>query len=88
VVAASNNGFDAPPAWCLNLQAHPNAEMRIRTGTERVVGRQLSDSEREEVWTRLLKHNPVAGAYQSCTERQFAVFALERLQNQESAKSG
>ncbi len=82
LVAASNNGFDSPPAWCLNLQAHPNAEMRTRTGTERVVASQLTDSERVEAWPRLLKHNPVAGAYQSCTERQFAVFALERLQDQ------
>ncbi|MGA8939030.1 MAG: nitroreductase/quinone reductase family protein [Acidobacteriaceae bacterium] len=78
LVAASNNGFDVPPAWCLNLQAHPNAELRTRTGTERVAARRLTDSEREAVWPRLLKHNPVAGAYQSCTERQFAVFALER----------
>jgi deazaflavin-dependent oxidoreductase (nitroreductase family) len=85
LVTASNNGFDAPPAWCLNLHAHPNAEMRTRTGTERVVARQLTDPEREEVWPRLLKHNPVAGVYQSCMERKFAVFALERLQKQEPA---
>jgi deazaflavin-dependent oxidoreductase (nitroreductase family) len=78
LVAATNNGFDAPPAWYLNLQAHPNAELQTRAGTERVLARQLSDSEREEVWPRLLKHNPVWGAYQSCTEREFAVVALER----------
>jgi hypothetical protein len=36
------------------------------------------ESERDEAWGRLLKYNPVLGGYQSCTERQIAVFALER----------
>lgn len=78
LVAASNNGFDAPPAWCLNLRANPNAELHTRTGIERVVARPLTSSERQEVWPRLLQHNPMWGAYQSCTERQFDVVALER----------
>jgi deazaflavin-dependent oxidoreductase (nitroreductase family) len=78
LVAASNNGFDAPPAWHLNLQANPNAELRTRAGTEGVVARQLTDAECEEVWPRFVKHNPVCGAYQSCTDRPFAVVALER----------
>lgn len=78
LVAASNNGFDSPPAWCLNLGACPDAELDTRTSTERVVAHELTESEREEIWPRLLKHNPMWGAYQSCTERQFAVFALER----------
>lgn len=78
LVVASNNGFDAPPAWLLNLQVHSRAELQTRTGTERVVAHQLTDAEREAIWPRLLRHNPVWGAYQSCTERPFAVVALER----------
>ncbi len=78
LVAASNNGFDTPPAWCLNLEANPNAELQTRTGTEHVVALPLTRSEREEIWPRLLEHNPMWGAYQSCTERQFAVVALVR----------
>ena len=77
-MAASNNGFDTPPAWCLNLEANPNAELQTRTGTEHVVALPLTRSEREEIWPRLLEHNPMWGAYQSCTERQFAVVALVR----------
>lgn len=52
--------------------------MQTRSGTERVVAREMTGSEREQDWPKLLKHNPIGGAYQSCTERQFAVFALER----------
>lgn len=79
LVVASNNGFDAPPAWLLNLQVDPHAELQTRTGTERVVARRLTDSEREAIWPRLLKHNPMWGAYQSCTERPLAVVVLERV---------
>lgn len=81
LVVASNSGLDAPPAWSLNLRAHPNAEIRTRTGKERVVGRQLNGSERTELWPRLLQHNAMWGAYQSCTERESTVFALECVAN-------
>lgn len=80
LVVASNSGFDAPPAWLLNLRAHPGAEMNTRSVAERVVARELTNPEREEAWPRLLEHNPMWGAYQSCTERQCAVVALERAQ--------
>lgn len=78
LIVASNNGFDVPPAWWFNLLVDPHAELRTRTGSERVLARQLTDAERAAIWPRLLKYNPVCGAYQSCTERPFAVVALER----------
>ena len=78
LVAASNFGLDSPPAWYLNLRAHPNAEFHTRAGVERVVARELTDLEREELWLGLLKDHPVWGACQSCTERQIAIVALER----------
>lgn len=78
LVAASNSGLDSPPAWCLNLQAQPNAEIRTRTDAERIVARELHASERDEGWTRLLAYNPMLSGYQSCTDRRIAVFALQR----------
>jgi hypothetical protein len=48
-VAASNFGLDRAPAWFLNLRAHPEAEFRTRAGVERVVSRELTDSERDEL---------------------------------------
>ena len=78
LVAASNTGLDSPPAWCLNLRAQPDAEMRTRAGAERVVAHELTDAEREKGWSRLLAYNPVLSGYQACTKRRIALFALER----------
>lgn len=80
LVAASNFGLDRPPAWFLNLKADPDAEFRTRAGLERVVARELTDSEREELWPRLLEEHPVWGAAQSSTRRRIALVALERPQ--------
>jgi deazaflavin-dependent oxidoreductase (nitroreductase family) len=78
LVAASNSGLDSPPAWCLNLRAHPDAEMRTRAGAERVVAHELTGAEREVGWSRLRAYNPVLSGYQACTQRQIALFAFER----------
>src|SRR5919197_5630946 len=32
-VVASNSGLDSPPAWWLNLQANPEAEVNVAGGT-------------------------------------------------------
>jgi F420H(2)-dependent quinone reductase len=85
LVAASNFGLDRAPAWFLNLKAHPEAEFRTRAGAERVVGRELTDSEREELWPGLLNDHPVWGAAQASTQRQIALVALERRRHQNSA---
>lgn len=81
LVVASNSGLDAPPGWCLNLRANPEATIRTGQSNKRVIGRELSSSERMRLWPRLLQHNAIWGAYQSCTERASAVFALEPLPN-------
>jgi F420H(2)-dependent quinone reductase len=87
LVAASNSGFDAPPAWYLNLRADPSAEIRTRAGTSHVVARELAGPEREEAWRRLVAHNPFVVAYQSCTQRQIAVLALEQRQSQDALQT-
>lgn len=78
LVAASNFGLDSHPAWFLNLRANPDAQFRTRSGVERIVARELTGAEREELWPRLLEAHPVWGAAQSSTARQIAIVALER----------
>jgi hypothetical protein len=52
---------------------------------ERVVARELTNPEREELWPHLLEDHPIWGACQSCTEGQIAIVVLERLQHQKTA---
>lgn len=78
LVVASNGGFDAPPAWYVNLRADPKAEFRTRTGAFKVVARELTGSDRTAVWDRLVRHNPLWGAFQACTERENTVVSLEK----------
>jgi F420H(2)-dependent quinone reductase len=84
LVVASNGGFDAPPAWYLNLRALPTAEFRTRSGAVKVVARDLTETERASLWPRLVQHNPLWGAFQACTERQTTVVALERSETHEA----
>lgn len=78
LVVASNAGLDPPPAWYLNLKANPVAEFRTRAGTVKVAVRDLEGEERASIWPRLVKHNPLYGAFQASTDRINAVVALDR----------
>ncbi len=84
LVVASNGGFDTPPAWYLNLVARPEAEFRTRSGAVKVVAHDLNDGEREDLWPRLVQHNPLWGAFQAFTERQNTAVALERSENHDA----
>jgi F420H(2)-dependent quinone reductase len=57
VVAASNGGSDRPPAWLLNLQAHPDVKVQI--GRKKFAARAsvASAEERERLWPRVNRHN-------------------------------
>jgi deazaflavin-dependent oxidoreductase (nitroreductase family) len=79
VVVASNSGFDPPPAWLLNLQSSPSATFAPAGRTIAVRARVADADERAELWPRLVAHNPLWAAYQSCTTRQTAVVVLERV---------
>jgi deazaflavin-dependent oxidoreductase (nitroreductase family) len=90
VVVASNGGSEHPPAWLLNLQAHPDVTVQI--GRRRFAARAsvASAEEREQLWPRVNRHNmglaPIMhpGArgrydvYQRHTTRPIAVVLLER----------
>ena len=51
LVALAVNGWaDAEPAWWLNLQAHPDAVVDLRTGSRPVRARAAADEERARLW--------------------------------------
>lgn len=72
-IVVSNCGFDAPPAWFLNLEADSRAKWEGRA----VIGRQLATEERDAIWDELVAHNPLWAGFQAETERQLGVVALK-----------
>src|SRR5918996_2039886 len=50
VTLAMNGWGDPPPAWWLNLRAHPDAEVDTVDGPRGVRGRTAEGDERERLW--------------------------------------
>lgn len=66
LVTMAMNGWGAPePAWWLNLQAQPNAQVELKDGTRSVRARAAVGEERERLWARFSEFgsNPDDYAY-------------------------
>lgn len=57
LVVASNAGAARPPAWYLNLRAHPQAWVDLGDQTVQVTARELDGPERAAGWERLTAPN-------------------------------
>jgi deazaflavin-dependent oxidoreductase (nitroreductase family) len=76
-VLASNAGSDRFPAWWLNLQAEPRAEV-LASGTRyAVTARQADVAEHETLWRTFANLNPGFDEYRRLTKRQIPVVLLE-----------
>lgn len=76
VIAAAYSGRDTDPAWWLNLQANPSAEVSVMGTTVRVQAAQASPAERPELWRRLVQMYPYFTDYQRRTKREIPVIVL------------
>ncbi len=52
VTMAMNGWAQAEPAWWLNLQAHPDAEVELSGSARAVRGRAAEGDEHERLWAR------------------------------------
>jgi F420H(2)-dependent quinone reductase len=77
-VVASNSGLDRPPAWWLNLQANPEAEIDAAGERVRVRAREARAEEQERLWPRFLDQYPGFDGYRQLTSRKIPVVLLER----------
>lgn len=77
VVIGSNAGDDRTPAWWLNLQARPEAAVRVGRRRARVTARAASAEERAELWPRLVAAYRWYDVYQHRTAREIPVVVLE-----------
>ena len=76
-VVASNTGDDRQPAWYLNLQADPVAELQIGTERRRVKAREAQGEERMRLWSEIVKQDRSYAEYQTRTNRQIPLVILE-----------
>lgn len=76
-VVASNAGSDRTPAWWLNLQADPRAEVDADGEHLEVRARRADPEEQERLWRRFNEQNASFEAYRRYTERDQTVVILE-----------
>jgi F420H(2)-dependent quinone reductase len=76
-VMPSNAGSDKPPAWWLNLQANPEADVQIAKERRCVRARRATPEEAERLWPRMRELYSGFEEYQSFTEREQPIVLLE-----------
>jgi deazaflavin-dependent oxidoreductase (nitroreductase family) len=76
VVIGSYGGLDRPPAWWLNLQANPHAELAAGRETRNVTARNAAPDERALLWAELTARAPGYLEYERRTAREIPVVIL------------
>jgi F420H(2)-dependent quinone reductase len=76
-VVASNAASRRPPAWWLNLQAHPEADALVRGRSHPVAAREASEREAAELWPRFVELYSGYEHYRSIATRELPVVILE-----------
>jgi deazaflavin-dependent oxidoreductase (nitroreductase family) len=77
IVVASNAGADVDPAWWLNLQARPDAEVEIGVDRRPVRARAATADERARLWPRVIAVSPGYDEYRRRTSREIPIVVLE-----------
>jgi F420H(2)-dependent quinone reductase len=76
-ILASNAGNDRSPAWWLNMQADPRAEVLAERTRIAVTARRANAAVERELWAEFARLNPGFDEYRRLTERQIPVVLLE-----------
>jgi F420H(2)-dependent quinone reductase len=77
VTMAMNGWGEGEPAWWLNLQAHPDAEVQLVDGRRLVTGRAAEGEERERLWARWRQIDKDLDAFAARRSTQTAVVVFE-----------
>jgi deazaflavin-dependent oxidoreductase (nitroreductase family) len=76
VVAGMNLGRTNQPAWALNLEAHPDAQVTVGGQTIDITAQLAAGDRRERLWQRWLDLQPSAEAFRQLAEREIPLFVL------------
>jgi deazaflavin-dependent oxidoreductase (nitroreductase family) len=77
-VVPSNAGSTREPAWWLNLQADPNARVRVGTVEYAARARVATPDEERRLWPRLEAMLPAYREYRAVAGRAIPIVLLER----------
>ena len=77
VVIGSNAGHKAAPAWSLNLEANPVAEVEVGGERRNVRARFAEGEERAELWRKMNEHYSGFDDYGARTTRYIRLFVLD-----------
>jgi len=77
IVIGSNAGNERPPAWALNLEQNPEAEVQVRRERRPVRARITEGKERETLWKRMNDQFAGFDNYRDRTSRNIRLFVLE-----------
>jgi deazaflavin-dependent oxidoreductase (nitroreductase family) len=78
IIVASNNGGDKHPAWWLNLEASPKAEIKVGSEEWAVEGVRAEGEAHARLWPMLIEYNPQYAGYKAKTSRDIPVVILRR----------
>jgi deazaflavin-dependent oxidoreductase (nitroreductase family) len=78
LVVASMGGAPQHPAWYLNLEANPDAEVQVKDEVFPVTARTAGPEEKPRLWDIVREQWPNYDTYQSRTERDIPVVVLTR----------
>ncbi|MGH7895348.1 MAG: nitroreductase family deazaflavin-dependent oxidoreductase [Candidatus Binatia bacterium] len=80
VLVASNGGADRHPAWWLNLERSPRAQIQVRGVTCDVVAGKADAAERARLWPMLKAYNPFYAMYERLAAREIPVVILRPIE--------
>ena len=76
MVVASNGGNVRHPAWWLNIEANPQAEVQVGDDKRRVRAETSNEEERSRLWPLLVEEYGGFQDYEDETERTIPVVIL------------
>jgi deazaflavin-dependent oxidoreductase (nitroreductase family) len=77
LLVASNAGSAGHPAWYLNLTAHPEVDVQVRTEKFKARARTATPEEKTELWQRMAAIFPYYDKYQEKAGRDIPLVILE-----------
>ena len=78
VIVASQGGDPRHPAWYLNLEADPTAQVQVGADRFTARARTATPEEKARLWPMMADIWPAYDDYQAKTERDIPVVVLER----------